>query len=76
MASSITVSELQRRLASSQPPRVVDVRRRQFHAASPHAIAGASWHDPADVARMALWLASDEARRCSGQTFIIDGGVV
>lgn len=51
MASSITVSELQRRLASSQPPRVVDVRRRQFHAASPHAIAGASWHDPADVAR-------------------------
>lgn len=32
--------------------------------------------DPADVARMALWLASDEARRCSGQTFIIDGGVV
>ncbi len=32
--------------------------------------------DPADVARMALWLASEEARRCSGQTFIIDGGVV
>ena len=32
--------------------------------------------EPADVARMALWLASDESRRCSGQTFILDGGVV
>ncbi|MHB2166922.1 SDR family NAD(P)-dependent oxidoreductase [Alsobacter sp. R-9] len=32
--------------------------------------------EPDDVARMALWLASDEARRCSGQTFILDGGVV
>lgn len=31
---------------------------------------------PEDVARMALWLASDEARRCAGQTFILDGGVV
>jgi D-xylose 1-dehydrogenase len=29
-----------------------------------------------DVARMALWLASAEARRCAGQTFILDGGVV
>jgi D-xylose 1-dehydrogenase len=31
---------------------------------------------PADVARMALWLASSEARHCAGQTFIVDGGVV
>ena len=32
--------------------------------------------DAGDVARLALWLASDEARRCAGQTFIVDGGVV
>ena len=32
--------------------------------------------DPSDVARLALWLASTESRRCAGQTFIVDGGVV
>jgi D-xylose 1-dehydrogenase len=32
--------------------------------------------DAADIARMALWLASDESRRVAGQTFIIDGGVM
>jgi NAD(P)-dependent dehydrogenase (short-subunit alcohol dehydrogenase family) len=32
--------------------------------------------DAADVARLALWLASDESRRCAGQTYIVDGGVV
>ncbi len=32
--------------------------------------------EPADVARLALWLASQEARHCAGQTFIVDGGVV
>jgi D-xylose 1-dehydrogenase len=32
--------------------------------------------EPEDVARLALWLASSESRRCSGQTFICDGGVV
>lgn len=32
--------------------------------------------DAADVARLALWLASSESRRCAGQTYIVDGGVV
>jgi NAD(P)-dependent dehydrogenase (short-subunit alcohol dehydrogenase family) len=31
---------------------------------------------PEDVAKMALWLASDDARMCSGQTFVVDAGVV
>jgi len=31
---------------------------------------------PEDVAKLALWLASDESRRCTGQTFILDAGVV
>lgn len=29
---------------------------------------------PADVARMALWLASDDSRMCSAQSFVVDGG--
>lgn len=32
--------------------------------------------EPADIARLALWLASNESRRCTGQTFIVDAGVV
>ncbi|MEJ1160558.1 SDR family NAD(P)-dependent oxidoreductase [Prosthecomicrobium sp. N25] len=32
--------------------------------------------DAGDVARLALWLASDESRRCAGQTYVVDGGVV
>src|SRR5690606_3539521 len=29
---------------------------------------------PPDVARMVLWLAADDSRRCTGQAFIVDGG--
>lgn len=32
--------------------------------------------DSGDVASLALWLASAESRRCTGQTFIVDGGVI
>lgn len=32
--------------------------------------------EPADIAHMVLWLASSASRRCTGQTFIIDGGVI
>jgi NAD(P)-dependent dehydrogenase (short-subunit alcohol dehydrogenase family) len=32
--------------------------------------------EPGDIARLALWLASVESRRCTGQTFILDAGVV
>jgi NAD(P)-dependent dehydrogenase (short-subunit alcohol dehydrogenase family) len=29
---------------------------------------------PADVARMALWLAADDSQMCTSQTFVVDGG--
>jgi D-xylose 1-dehydrogenase len=29
---------------------------------------------PADVARLALWLAADDSRMCTGQTWVVDGG--
>jgi NAD(P)-dependent dehydrogenase (short-subunit alcohol dehydrogenase family) len=29
---------------------------------------------PADVARMVLWLASDDSRMCTGQLWVVDGG--
>jgi NAD(P)-dependent dehydrogenase (short-subunit alcohol dehydrogenase family) len=29
---------------------------------------------PADIARMALWLAADDSRMCTSQTWIVDGG--
>ena len=32
-------------------------------------------HSP-DIARMALWLAADDSRMCSKQTFVVDGGWV
>ena len=32
--------------------------------------------DAEDVVAMALWLASDDARGCAGQAFIVDGGIV
>jgi len=31
---------------------------------------------PPDVARMALWLSADDSRLVTGQTFVVDGGVV
>lgn len=32
--------------------------------------------EPDDVAAMAMFLASDDARACSGQDFLVDGGIV
>ena len=29
---------------------------------------------PADVARMVLWLAADDSRMCTGQSWVVDGG--
>lgn len=32
--------------------------------------------EPRDVAELALWLAADESRMCTGHTWFVDGGVV
>ena len=29
---------------------------------------------PADVARLALWLAADDSRMCTSQTWVVDAG--
>jgi NAD(P)-dependent dehydrogenase (short-subunit alcohol dehydrogenase family) len=29
---------------------------------------------PADIARLALWLAADDSRMCTSQTWVVDGG--
>jgi rhodanese-related sulfurtransferase len=49
MAASISVPQLKSRLAAPDAPLLLDVRRAQFHAASPAMIAGASWRDPGRV---------------------------
>ena len=30
--------------------------------------------EPADVARLVLWLAADDSRSCTGQHWVVDGG--
>jgi rhodanese-related sulfurtransferase len=49
MAASISVADLKSRLDSPNPPRVLDVRRAQFHASAPRIVAGAAWLDPSKV---------------------------
>jgi NAD(P)-dependent dehydrogenase (short-subunit alcohol dehydrogenase family) len=29
---------------------------------------------PHDIARMALWLAADDSKACTGQNWVVDGG--
>ncbi len=49
MVASIPVLELKSRLAAPDAPVLLDVRRAQFHFASPAMIAGSAWRDPARV---------------------------
>jgi 3alpha(or 20beta)-hydroxysteroid dehydrogenase len=45
--------------------------------ASPHAarIPLGELSEPADIANLALFLASDESRHCTGAEFVVDGGI-
>jgi rhodanese-related sulfurtransferase len=64
MSQSLTADELARLLAGSDPPAVLDVRRRADRAASPHALPGAEWRDPEAVATWAAELAGPVVIHC------------
>lgn len=63
-------------------PGIVDVPRPQtgMDGAAERAILDAQAVNyrlkPEDLAAMALFLASDDARACTGQTFVVGGGIV
>jgi rhodanese-related sulfurtransferase len=61
MHTPISVNELQRELASARPPVLVDVRRAAAFAQADAMLAGAVWHDPAEVDDWGQTLAAQRA---------------
>jgi rhodanese-related sulfurtransferase len=57
---SMSVQELKSALASSAPPRLLDVRRRATFQSAADLIAGAEWRDPE---RVDDWVAGMDAGR-------------
>lgn len=49
MTDSLTADELARLLAGTDPPVVLDVRRRADRGATPEMVPSAVWHDPEAV---------------------------
>jgi uncharacterized protein len=49
MAKSIDPQELKKQLTNSNPPTLIDVRRKTDYEASPNKIAGATWRDPEKI---------------------------
>jgi D-xylose 1-dehydrogenase len=66
IAPGMVITERQRRLWFQDESRIAEMRARQ---AIPDAVT------PDDIARMALFLASDESQRITRQCFQVDGGV-
>ncbi|CCE09654.1 conserved hypothetical protein [Bradyrhizobium sp. STM 3843] len=66
IAPGMVITERQRRLWFPDEQKIAEVRSRQ---AIPDAVT------PDDVARMALFLASDESQRITRQCFQVDGGL-
>ncbi|MFB6463191.1 SDR family NAD(P)-dependent oxidoreductase [Bradyrhizobium tunisiense] len=66
IAPGMVITERQRRLWYPDDKVIAEMRSRQ---AVPDAVT------PEDIASMALFLASDESRRITGQCFRVDGGV-
>ncbi|MFT3819307.1 MAG: SDR family oxidoreductase [Rubrivivax sp.] len=65
VAPAVTVTERVRGLLEQQPGILGKTRERQLLGVS----------QPADVACLALYLASDESRTVTGQVFPVDGGM-
>ena len=66
IAPGMVITERQRRLWFPDEQRIAEVRARQ---AIPDAVT------PDDIARLALFLASDESQRITRQCFQVDGGL-
>lgn len=66
IAPGMVITERQRRLWYQDEALIADGRKRQ---AIPDPVT------PEDIARMALFLASDESRRITRQCFVVDGGL-
>jgi NAD(P)-dependent dehydrogenase (short-subunit alcohol dehydrogenase family) len=66
IAPGMVITERQRRLWFADESRIAEMRARQ---AIPDAVT------PDDIARMALFLASDDSRRITRQCFQVDGGL-
>ncbi|KAB2927771.1 MAG: thiosulfate sulfurtransferase GlpE [Leptonema illini] len=60
MTTPITAAELKEKLASKKDICLLDVRRRADYDQSPETIAGATWHDPEQVAEWARTLPADQ----------------
>lgn len=59
MTTSINAAELKEELKSNQNIRLLDVRRKADYDQSSETIAGATWHDPDQVAEWARTLPAD-----------------
>jgi NAD(P)-dependent dehydrogenase (short-subunit alcohol dehydrogenase family) len=66
IAPGMVITERQRRLWYPDEQQIADLRTRQ---AIPDAVT------PEDIARMALFLASDDSRRVTRQCFVVDAGL-
>lgn len=63
MSDTVTPNELEVMMKDRNPPRVIDVRRKEDYQNDPSMIPGAEWKDPEKVAE---W-----ANELSGQTAVI-----
>lgn len=72
MAQQIGVAQLQDELKTSNPPRLLDIRRRADRELGPETISGAEWKDPEKIAD---WL-PEVSKTGKAVVFCVRGGSV